>query len=257
MNQKQNQIKEFWQNQASIHGKLSTATSPDSIAFKMEINTLISNIPSGAKILDIGCGNGAKGEAIVANLDCQYYGIDYSPNMIEQAQNRIRGGYKDILEFRVGDILNLDDVYFDKFDIVITSRCLINLTSAQDQLNAVKNIHTALKSNGTYLMMENFIQPLYNLNEARSRYGLEPISVRWHNLYIDENIFLDKISNLFSVVEINNFASSYYLISRTLNAILNLKDGQADYNSKLNELASKLPSVGDFSPEKLVVLNKI
>lgn len=106
-------------------------------------------------------------------------------------------------------------------------------------------------------MMENFIEPLQNLNNARSRYNLEPIEIRWHNLYINQEQFLDQISNLFSVVKVDNFASTYYLISRTLNAILNLKDNKVDYNSTLNELAAKLPSLGDFSPEKLIVLKKV
>lgn len=167
------------------------------------------------------------------------------------------GGVQGVAQFRVRDILNLDDICFDEFDIIITSRCLINLTSIQDQLKAIKNIHLALKPNGIYLMMENFIEPLQNLNNARSRYNLEPIEIRWHNLYINQEQFLDQISNLFSVVKIDNFASTYYLISRTLNAILNLKDNKVDYNSTLNELAAKLPSFGDFSPEKLIVLKKV
>ena len=167
------------------------------------------------------------------------------------------GGCKGVAHFRVGDILNLDDICFDEFDIIITSRCLINLTSIQDQLKAIKNIHLALKPNGIYLMMENFIEPLQNLNNVRSRYNLEPIEIRWHNLYINQEQFLDQISNLFSVVKVDNFASTYYLISRTLNAILNLKDNKVDYNSTLNELAAKLPSLGDFSPEKLIVLKKV
>ena len=260
MQQNIDKIKEFWQNQAILHGNLSTATSPDSIAFKMEIDTLIKNIPTGAKILDIGCGNGAKAKEIIKNINCQYFGIDYSNNMINQALSRFEnelGGVQGVAQFRVGDILNLDDICFDEFDIIITSRCLINLTSIQDQLKAIKNIHLALKPNGIYLMMENFIEPLQNLNNVRSRYNLEPIEIRWHNLYINQEQFLDQISNLFSVVKIDNFASTYYLISRTLNAILNLKDNKVDYNSTLNELAAKLPSIGDFSPEKLIVLKKV
>ena len=96
MQQKIDKIKEFWQNQAILHGNLSTATSPDSIAFKMEIDTLIKNIPTGAKILDIGCGNGAKAKEIIKNINGQYFGIDYSNNMINQAlsrfENELGGG---------------------------------------------------------------------------------------------------------------------------------------------------------------------
>ena len=54
MQQKIDKIKEFWQNQAILHGNLSTATSPDSIAFKMEIDTLIKNMEAFKSLIKEG-----------------------------------------------------------------------------------------------------------------------------------------------------------------------------------------------------------
>ncbi len=94
---KDNDIKIYWENQALLNGQSINATSPDNIAFEMEIEKFKEYIPKGSKVLDIGCGNGAKGEAIKNSIDCTYYGIDYSQNMIREAQKRVgyncmRGG---------------------------------------------------------------------------------------------------------------------------------------------------------------------
>ena len=55
------------------------------------------------------------------------------------------------------------------------------------------------------------------------------------------------------------FSSVSFLVYITYSLLLslNLKDNKVDYNSTLNELAAKLPSLGDFSPEKLIVLKKV
>lgn len=88
-----NDIKKYWENQATTHGQSINATSPDNIAFEMEIEKFKEYIPKGSKVLDIGCGNGAKGEAIRNSIDCTYYGIDYSENMIKEAQKRVGYNY--------------------------------------------------------------------------------------------------------------------------------------------------------------------
>lgn len=252
-----NAVKKYWDDQAEKYKTSSLATSPDIICFQMEIDKFVSHIFEGAKVLDIGCGNGYKGREITKKIKCYYYGIDYSEEMIKNAKACDTNLCIVPPTFKHGNILNQSDLKFEDFDIVMTDRCLINLTSLEEQIHAVKNIHSVLKPSGTYLMMENYINPLQNLNSARQTFQLPPIEVRWHNLYLDESIFLDKISNLFSVLEIDNFASTYYLVSRTLNALLNSSNGMADYNSDLNKYAAMLPPLGNFSPEKLIVMKKI
>lgn len=75
----------YWDNQAKVYGISSLATSPDTIAFNMEIDSIKKYIKDGDTILDIGCGNGCKAIAIGADIECSYLGIDYSEEMIRQA----------------------------------------------------------------------------------------------------------------------------------------------------------------------------
>lgn len=106
-------------------------------------------------------------------------------------------------------------------------------------------------------MVENMIDALENLNIARARFSLEPIGVRWHNSYFRQDDILEFLRRYFAVESIDNFASSYYLISRTLNAAIALNRGEVpDYNSEINWLASKLPPLGDFSPVKMIICKK-
>lgn len=245
--------KEFWDTQAKTHVNSSLATSPDTIAYKMEIQQLLDHIPAKSSVIDFGCGNGIKGIELALEKSIQYTGIDFSDEMIRQAlQLQDKSTTLGYTSFHIGDILDTDLQFVTPFDIAITDRCLINLPTFEDQIAAVRNIHQLLKDDGIYLMVENHKTALDNLNAVRRIFELPAIEVRWHNLYITDMLF-DAICKQFMLVETVNFASTYFLISRTLNAVLH----DADYNSELNQLAAKLPALGNFSPVKLFVLRKI
>lgn len=259
MDKKLLEIKDYWDNQARNNINNSLATSPDTIAYYMEIEQMKKMLPEHCKVMDIGCGNGIKGIEIIKDLNIEYFGVDYSEEMISQAKNMLKStdiNLKGKAQFEFGNILDLQTINIDKFDIAMTDRCIINLNTIENQISAIKNIHSILKENGMYLMFENSIQALENLNSTRRTFDLPDINVRWHNIYIDEEKVFDAISNHFELIETISFASTYYLISRTLNALLNTNKDMVDYMSDLNKLSAKLPAVGDFSPLKLFVLRK-
>lgn len=260
-----NKILEYWENQAKEYGNSSLATSPDTFAFNMETDIIKQYIMDNENVLDIGCGNGIRAIEILKQIRCKYEGIDFSVKMIDEANNNINNcKHSSILSsikenriaFRHGNILDKHFQYVSVFDKIISDRCLINLSSFEEQKNAINNIHSFLKPNGTYIMIENTIDGLENLNYVRASFKLDAISVRWHNCYFREEELLNFLDRLFIIDEINNFASTYYLISRTINAIVELDHQKGNYNSKINELASKLPSLGNYSPVKAFILHK-
>ena len=254
------EIKQFWNEQAKINKGTSLATSPDTIAFEMELEQMKHLMPSGCCVLDVGCGNGIKGIELAKELEINYYGMDYSEEMIKQATQLLAnqtGFLKGTIEFFNADILDATVLKPNYYDIVISDRCLINLKTLDNQVLAAKNIHSALKSNGIYLMFENSMQSLDKLNKVRRQFSLPDIEVRWHNLYIDENLFFNAVKDYFNLVKINNFASTYYLISRTINAILTPTGEKINYLSDINKLSAKLPALGDYSPLKLFILKKV
>ncbi|MFB9761512.1 class I SAM-dependent methyltransferase [Ectobacillus funiculus] len=260
MEDKKKNVEKFWDEQAKQFGDSSLATSPDTIAFQLELAELEKHIPNGSKVLDIGCGNGIKGVELAKHLDIAYTGIDFSKEMIIKANanlNTYESDLKGHVTFVRGDVLRLQDTIKDMYDVVITSRCLINLVSIEEHIQAIANIYEVLKENGIYLMVENSIQSLNNLNVVRETFDLEKINVRWHNVYIDEYQLIPKIESYFTLVNVIPFASTYYLISRTLNALLTPEGEAIDYMSKLNVLSAKLPIIGDYAPVKMFILKKL
>ncbi len=78
---------------------------------------------------------------------------------------------------------------------------------------------------------------------------------------LDENKILEYIQGLFELIEINNFNSFYYLVSRIINArIAAEENSEPQYDSLINQIASEVSSfinMGNYSPTKLYVFKKL
>lgn len=257
------EIIEFWDAQAKQHKGSLRATIPDSFLKSLEIKNIIKFLSVGDCVADLGCGNGYSSFEYIKNVDIKIEALDASTEMINIA-NDIRGSLDKNLQqkitFAIGDVIKTPytDSFFDK---VITDRCLINLTSRDDQAAAIKEIYRILKPNGLYLMCEDTEQGLNSLNEVRISVGLDPIKVRWHNLYIDERHLFKTISGYFKLVNVYKFSSFYYLASRVINAKLaQVNNEEPDYNSEINRVAHLISDsidCGDYGPLKLFVLKKV
>ena len=247
-------VKDFWENQAIKHVEDYKATNPDYYSFVREIQTLQKHLNPTDHILEYGCGNGYASQQIFETHDFpSYLGVDYSENMIKVA---IAGSTAPLerRRYEVGDVMiHKTD---RKYDTVFTDRCLINLANHDEQVMAMKNIYDNLRPGGTYLMMECSKKSLGNINKVRTDIGLSEITERWHNYYLEEDRLLEDIDNYFSLEEVDSFASTYFLISRTVNAVVGEETGNIDYRSTVNRVASTLPPQGDYAPLKLFVLKR-
>ena len=101
-------------------------------------------------------------------------------------------------------------------------------------------------------MLEGFKDNLEEINKVRNKYKLEPINVVWHNLFFEKDRFEKFIKKYFKIDRIDNFGSTYMLITRTLFHVL--KD---NYDKDLDKLAALLPNMGDFNYQRLYVLKKV
>ena len=259
---KLSEVKQFWDNQAEAHGSSLLATMPDKFLKDLEIENILKFLMNSLVVADLGCGNGYSTFHYANRFDIDITGIDYSEAMIEQA-NRVRDNLstenKRKISFRVGDVRKTG-CNTSYYDVVITDRCLINLTTRDEQKNALSEIFRILKPQGLYLMCEDTEQGLRNLNVVRAHVGLDQIEVRWHNLYLDEQHIMSSSTGLFHLIEEVRFSSLYYLASRIINGkIAQEQSITPKYDSDINRIAalcSSLGNFGDYGPLKLFVFQK-
>ena len=123
------EIREHWKNWATSYGTDLRATTKASTAKRIELNTLVKTVKSiqdsfsdEPKLLEIGCGNGHNLIALHERFPhFRLLGIDYIEEMIESAEKlRVeRGISTESVEFRVGNVLNLENLSAD-YDLVYT-----------------------------------------------------------------------------------------------------------------------------------------
>ncbi len=250
------EIKKYWENRAAADSS-AQSTTQDIYLREIEFNTLSDRIRrySPARIADVGCGDG-RTTARLADLhaNASFVGFDYSSAMVQNARgvNALNGLSN--VKFEQLDICNgLNDL----FDLIYTTRCLINLPSWDLQKNAIKNIGGALMSGGVYLMVENFTEGQDKFNQVRRNFGLPEIPVREHNLFFEQRRLLDYVDHYFDVEEDVNISSTYYLVSRVIYSKICAETGiPPDYFDDHHRFAAGLPFCGEFGPVRLVCLKK-
>jgi SAM-dependent methyltransferase len=249
------EIKDYW-NQRARQSPLAATTNDISLR-RLEAAALISQLnaielPREPDILDIGCGDGETTCAIASNFpSARFQGMDFSAEMIDLAKSKSQSGQ---ITFSTGDVRNLNDRFSARsFDVIITNRCLINLRDKEEQFDALKQIHECLSLGGYFIGTENFVGGQTALNALRRSLGLGEIPVRWHNAYFEEAEFMDCSKKMFREVELMNFSSTYYLVTRVVYSALCKCEGvEPRYEHPMYEIAASLPAVGDFSPIKLI-----
>ena len=228
-------IKEFWEGQAARQElPEDLITHRDRNQRLLEIELLSKYLPSGKRILDIGCGNGFS-TAVFAKSAAEIVGIDYAPAMIERAKRNF--GHVPNVSFRSQDVLSLDFPP-DSFDVVISQRCLINLGTWDNQQKAISNIANVVKPGGFFFLQEGTRQGRARLNEVRELLGLSRMPSVPFNLDFDEEILWPYVRRYFDVVEIRRFGL-YDLISRVVHPLL-VNPSEPVYDAKINDIARRV-----------------
>lgn len=249
-------IKNYWESRAKEDGSVQSTTN-DVYLREIETRVLGDFILKLAPetVADIGCGDGCTTIATALKLpSVKFWGFDYAESMIRNANRNLSETGLENVSFEVGDIT---DSVKGNYDLIYTTRCLINLPQRRLQINAIHNIYSSLSIGGHFIMIENFIEGQNNFNELRKKYGLPEIAIRDHNLFFEREILMQNIKELFDLENEINISSSYYMSSRIIYSKLCADHGiEPDYFDDHHRYASTLPFSGEYGPLRLLVLKK-
>lgn len=256
------EIKEYWTKQAKLYKQSPVASWSDVMVIEKEIKEISNLLTDGDVIADIGCANGYSTINFASKKKITIHGVDFIPEMITAAKKTlqsIRGKILGKIEFSVGDATSLS-LPSNTYDKVISIRVIINLNNWESQLRGLKEYIRILKPGGTLILSEATIQGWKKLNSFRKEWGLTEIPMPGFNSYIDEELVVKELSKYAELVEIRNFASTYYVGTRILKPLMSkLADNKIDSslpNMEWNRWFSQLPSWGDYGTQKLFIFIK-
>ena len=250
------EIKNYWEGRAAGDDSVQSTTQ-DVFLRQIELNALIQKIQiyDPLTIADVGSGDGRTTVGLSKVFsDKKFQGFDYSESMVNNSLKVIKEQKVTNVEFGQFDIM---DSVGKNFDLIYTTRCLINLPGWEMQKKAIKNIWDALADNGVYLMIENFVEGQNNFNRIRSQYGLPAIPIREHNCFFEQEKLFEYTDGLFDVEEELNISSNYYLVSRVIYSKICSDTGQEpNYFDDHHKYAATLPFCGEYGPVRLIIFKK-
>lgn len=106
----------------------------------------IKQVPSGAKVLDVGCGTGKPACEMFVQAGLDTTGIDITPEMIEIAKKNVPGGKYEVMDSRTWQPPN-----GVKYDGIVSYFAFIAGVSQADIKQYFKTAHGWLKPGGTFV----------------------------------------------------------------------------------------------------------
>lgn len=252
-------ILKFWNSQADKFGTSHFASWGDNYAIDLEVQTIGQYIKEGNNVLDVGCANGYSAIHHLKKHVSSITGVDFSEAMINEAKkNQGKCDSPDKLSFEVGDVRKLRFAS-DSFDVVYTTRTLINLPTWDEQKQGIAECIRVCKPGGLIIFSEAFWEPLVLLNSMRLLISLSPLVEHDFNRYLKKKYLEEHLlsSNIqFNVVD---FSSIYYLGSRFLRELVTNPDDYPGYSNPINEIFYNIEneySGGGFGIQQAYVIQK-
>lgn len=234
----QTQVLEYWNDNV-------VESMYDKNLLNAEIELIKRRIPENAKILDAGCGEG-EGTIVYSSLPgATVHAVDFSETRLRKAQERLVD--RTNVTLKQVDFLG-DYALEDDYDVVVSQRFMINLMEWSLQQKVLLDLMSRLKPGGRLLMLEGSQQGVDSLNEFRSAWGLDPLPVKWHNLFFDDNALLEFMRENGHELEDHDGLGSYFLLTRGVRPKL---DENLNWDCEFNSLAAarRTEELLDFGPK--------
>jgi ubiquinone/menaquinone biosynthesis C-methylase UbiE len=258
----EDEIRQYWRNQAINFGDDHRASWTDVHAINLEIAAISERLCDGMRVIDIGCANGFSTFNYAQRFRIDIKGVDYIPEMIAAAKDRLAtqpAPPMGAVTFATGDIMALDEPD-EYYDAAIVTRVIINIDQREKQKASIREAARIVKAGGILLVSEATREGLQRLNSFRSEWGLQPVPEPPFNNYVDEELARNAAPDLLVLEEISNFASTYFVGTRVLKPLLAEAVGNrvdpARAEMEWNRFFSLLPAAGDYGTQKLFVFRR-
>src|SRR5205085_11227619 len=173
----------------------------------------------GDRLVDVGCGDGLS-TLRFARTTGSALGVDYIDAFVTRAR-RYAAELDAPVTFAVADAMDLSAIRAEHglFDSVTSIRCLINLSTAENQYRALGEIAACVRPAGLCLVSEGWADGMAGLNLLRRRAGLPPITVVAYNLPLERAAFEREAARYFEPVAYHGLGLFLYL-SRVVQPLL-------------------------------------
>ncbi len=149
-----------------------------------DFEAFLPYIKKGAKVLDLGCGNGRLSE-FLKQKDVTYLGVDNNSKFIEIAKKNFPEE-----KFMLGDMVKVDTD--ESFDNILCIAAYHHLPNKEDRVAAALEMHRLLKKDGVLILtVWNLFQPkyifsvikaaLYSIITLGQKYAWNDTWIKWGN----------------------------------------------------------------------------
>lgn len=115
------------------------------------LDGVVEKLERGARVADVGCGHGYSTLMMAeAFPNSEFIGFDFHPASIEEARKHINGHGTGNVRFEVGSAKEFGG---GDYDLVTCFDCLHDMG---DPAGAAKHVHSALKPDGSWMIVEPF-----------------------------------------------------------------------------------------------------
>lgn len=216
----------------------------------LESRLITRQLPTDGKILDAGCGEGEGTHCYaIMNPRTHVVGLDRSPTRLKLATEgmRARGVLRDNMSFVQSSVTKMPFTN-DTFNAVVSQRCLINLLTDEERQAAVEELVRVCKNGCSIICLEGSVEGNAGLNHTRSKHGLPPIDVKFHNRFFTE----DEITKLFSdagaELDYSRGLGGYLYLTRVVKPAVCAEAGaEVSWNTDFNVIASEEDFYGNIS----------
>ena len=179
----------------------------DKTLLALEIAAIKKRLRTGQFVVDAGCG---EGEGTAQYADVAFVSaFDKSPERLDMARERV-GSDVCLFQHDVRERIPIGMAV----DAVISQRLLINLASWAEQERALDNLTAILRPGGRLILSEGSQEGVTELNVWRAIYGLPPIPIPAHNVFLSDGDLLEYTdSHGFDLQAWDDFGA-YYLLTR-------------------------------------------